>query len=135
MITVDTNSGEDAVYQSLEAECGASVQIRRQRLDVGDVFVHAHDTSLGSEEGAGDSCVKEFAHGICVERKTWADLCASIVDGRLAEQKSRMVEPNVRYVYAIECPTIDPWDGFYRGSMRNKCMWGALVKMQLRDGC
>lgn len=122
MITVDTNAGEDAVHASVLASCGAS-SVRRQRLDVGDVFVHADDD-------------QDFTRGICVERKTWADLCASIVDGRLHEQKSRMVEPAVRYVYAIEGADVAAWDGFYRsGSMRNKCMWGAIVKMQLRDGC
>lgn len=130
MITVDTNAGEDAVHAALVAD--GAWEVRRQRLDVGDVFVHG----LGVEAEAGATPAVGFTHGICVERKTWADLAASIVDGRLAEQKSRMVEPGVRYVYAVEEPDVAPWEGFYRGgAMRNKCLWGAVVKLQLRDGC
>lgn len=112
MITVDTNAGEDAVFAAVQA---GAAGCERQRLDVGDVLIR----TVGGD--------------ISLERKTWADLCASIADGRLAEQKSRMVDPSVRYVYAIEGADVAPWDGFHRG-MRQKCMWGALVKMQLRDG-
>ena len=120
-ITVDTNAGEDGVYEALLSL--EEFEVRRQRLDVGDAFVHTADD-------------ESFAEGICVERKTWADLAASIVDGRLAEQKSRMIDPAVQYVYAIEDQTVASWDGFFRGgAMRNKCLWGSIVKMQLRDHC
>lgn len=136
VITVDTNAGEDAVYAALE-KCGAGVnndyELRRQRLDVGDVCISHRDTSNASNDDSGDT--DRLTKSIVVERKTWADLCASICDGRLAEQKSRMVdETNVRYMYAIEGAEVHSWDGFHRGSMRQKCMWGALLKMQLRDG-
>lgn len=127
MITVDTNAGEDAVHAALVAH--GAWEVRRERLDVGDVFVHGEADAAAPTTAAPTT-------GICVERKTWADFAASIVDGRLTEQKSRMVEPGVRYVYAIEDPEVAPWEGFYRGgAMRNKCLWGALVKLQLRDGC
>ena len=116
MITVDTNPGEDAVFRALHDEAEAGVEVRRERLDVGDIVVQCSDDSK-----------------VCIERKTWPDLCASICDGRLGEQKSRMVEDNVRYVYAIEGAHVEGWNGFYRGSMRNKSMWGALVKIQFRD--
>ena len=115
-VLIDTNSGEDALFQAVQG--GGACDVSRQRLDVGDVLIRNESTGVA----------------VCVERKTHADLCASIVDGRLAEQKSRMVEPTVRYVYAVEGSTVEPWDGFYRGSMRNRCIWGALVKLQLRDG-
>ena len=110
MIAVDTNAGEDAGCAAMQ-----DVQAERRRLDVGDILVQGEDLS------------------VCIERKTWPDLCASICDGRLQEQKSRMLrDERTRYVYAVEGAEVEAWDGFHRG-MRQKCMWGALVKMQMRD--
>ena len=59
--------------------------MHRQRLDVGDAFVHITVDALQQR-------------GLCVERKTVADLCASIADGRWKEQKARMIAPEVAYV-------------------------------------
>lgn len=130
MITVDTNSGEDAVFAALpDLEDG--VVYRRQRLDVGDILVEGVTGVTGVVEG--DDEKQEEPPRVCIERKTWADLCASICDGRLQEQKARMIaDDRTRYVYAIEGGEVHAWDGFQRG-MRHKAMWGALVKLQMRD--
>lgn len=116
LVTVDTNAGEDAVFAALSETGIDGFDIRRQRLDVGDVRI-----SLGSD-----------GLTVVLERKTWADLASSICDGRLAEQKSRMVEGRVRYAYVIEGMHVEDWDGSYR-KLSHKCMWAALVKLQLRD--
>ena len=133
MIIVDTNSAEDPLYDALVTVHGAG-EVTRKRLDVGDIFV-GEDEREGKEEGEeeGTEGGGKAAKGVCIERKTWADLAASLCDGRLAEQRSRMLDDEgVRYVYAIEGPTVEGWDGFHRG-MRCKAMWCALVKMGLRD--
>jgi ERCC4-type nuclease len=111
------------VYAALQAD--ASFEVTRRRLDVGDILVATAQTSP-------EDALAEL-RAICIERKTWSDLSASICDGRLQEQKSRMLaEPDVRYVYMIEHPSVEPWAGTL-GGMRHSCMWGALTKMQLRD--
>ena len=127
LVVVDTNPGEDALFEALlkhtvgdDKPVQARADVRRQRLDVGDVRVSATD-------GDGDGMAVVF------ERKTWADLASSICDGRLVEQKSRMVEPNTRYVCVVEGPQVHAFDGMHR-NMGHRCMWGALIKMQLRDG-
>ena len=124
IITVDTNAAEDAVFAALQVKSSdvntPIIELRRERLDVGDVWIcDNRDEHLG---------------GIVLERKTWSDFGASICDGRLHEQKARMIDPKVHYAYVIEGGTVEHWDGFYRGSMRQKCMWAAIVKMQMRDG-
>lgn len=113
MIVVDTNAGEDRVFARLHEMLGSEV-VHRQRLDVGDVEVRGPDGTT-----------------ICVERKTWADLSASICDGRLQEQKLRMVGENTQYVYAVEGELCD-WQGAMRG-MRHKNLWAAIVKTAIRD--
>lgn len=114
-ITVDTNSGEDAVFAALERGCPEGATLERRRLDVGDL------------------CVEDAGVQVIIERKTWADLAASVCDGRFQEQKSRMIaSETVRYAYAIEGSSVEAWDGFHRG-MRNKALWAAVVKTALRD--
>lgn len=114
-ITVDTNAGEDAVWHGITA---AGYAARRARLDVGDVLVEGGERRL------------------CLERKTWADLAASICDGRLKEQKSRMVPeegaPPTRYVYVVEGGAVHDWVG-HHGGMAHAAMWACLVKTALRD--
>lgn len=113
MIYVDTNSAESAIAASL-ARLSPDTRVERRRLDVGDILVTHNEME------------------VCIERKTWADLAASICDGRLKEQKSRMLaSDHIRYVYAVE-GDLQPWTGTHR-NMVNKCMWGALVKTMLRD--
>lgn len=112
-IIVDTNSGEDAVYESLLKlqDC-----VVRERLDVGDFVIDCEEKGI-----------------ICVERKRWSDLASSICDGRFHEQKSRMVQPSTQYVYVIEHATVPSWKG-NQGSMQSHCMWAALIKTGIRDG-
>lgn len=113
---VDTNSGEDAVYHHIMTHRPDST-CTRHRLDVGDVEISCGGTK------------------VCIERKTWTDLAASICDGRFKEQKTRMVasEGKVVYLYVIEAERIPSWDDSHRG-MFCRAMWGAIVKTSLRDG-
>lgn len=114
MITIDTNAGEDAVAEQIEKLKADSVCVERRRLDVGDVLVTANGAT------------------VCMERKRWSDLAASICDGRLKEQKSRMLPAeDVTYAYIIEGPLVG-WGGSQRG-VSHRCMWPALVKTALRD--
>tara|TARA_B110001450_G_scaffold162114_1_gene151100 strand:- start:4937 stop:5731 length:795 start_codon:yes stop_codon:yes gene_type:complete len=117
MICVDTNSAEDGVFTALQIMTGMSVNVpsERRRLDVGDITM-----SNGSRT-------------FVIERKQWSDLAASICDGRLKEQKSRMVSTEkTLYMYVIE-GSLGSWDGSCRG-MKHTCMWAALTKTCLRDG-
>lgn len=116
-ITIDTNSGEDNVYDSILRQRTENVVVRRERLDVGDILIQV--------EGLDET--------VCIERKTWSDMASSIIDGRLQEQKSRMVEPNVIYMYVIESTHLPKWNATH-GYMKNTSIWGAILKLQLRDG-
>lgn len=112
-IVVDTNPGENPIYEHI-ADRRPNIAVCRKRLDVCDI---------------------EVRHGgqtICIERKTWSDLAASICDGRFHEQKVRMVPADgVMYAYVIE-GEIASWDGSLR-NMSHRSLWGALVKTALRD--
>lgn len=101
-IAVDAREGElrTALEAVVERECvcprrGGADIIEHGSLDVGDVRV----------TDAGERVV------ILVERKTVADLAASVKDGRYREQKARMLNTETRarerthvyvYVYVIE---------------------------------
>jgi ERCC4-type nuclease len=116
MIHVDTNSAEDFLETELRA---LGLPVVRQRLDVGDIQLSFEDTQL------------------VVERKTWADLAASICDSRWHEQKSRMLagegdEARTRYAYLIEGQLLD-WERSSGSRMQAKSLWAALLKTQLRD--
>ena len=113
-IVVDTNPGEDHVFQHLER---ISHNVIRRRLDVGDVQATIDDKI------------------VVFERKTWSDLASSICDGRWKEQKARMMNSQddhpTKYMYIIEGPLLG-WASNIHG-MQSKCMWGAIVKTALRD--
>lgn len=134
-IFVDTNAGEDGVFAALMHS--EEVTPLRKRLDVGDIWIQAPQTDTATGDDLKDdddtAAQRPTCKAVCIERKTWADLSASVVDGRLREQKSRMVEPGVRYVYAIEGSNVECWGGAMRG-VRHRCLWGAIVKMCMRDG-
>lgn len=76
---------------------------------------------------------------VLVERKTLADLAASIKDGRYAEQKQRlraaMTDPGCRVVVALETPrfSFDDAKGGGHG-LRHSALVSAVVNTQLRDG-
>ena len=85
-IIVDTNAGEDDLFERISAKHPAS---RRARLDVGDVLV------THPENGS-----------VVVERKSWADLAASLADRRYAEQKARQLagvaaDPSMTVVWLV----------------------------------
>lgn len=86
-VVVDTNSGEDFIFDKLGAKLGEA-RVSRRRLDVGDVHI-ACDGRL-----------------LIVERKSWADLQSSLTDGRLREQKARQMAavaetPGARVIWLI----------------------------------
>ena len=111
MIKIDTNAAETPLAAAIEVQ---GVKVERERMDVGDIMISFD------------------AFQICIERKRWSDLAASICDGRLHEQKLRMIAcDTIRYAYVIE-GELSSWNGSHRG-MDNKAMFCALVKTQLRD--
>jgi ERCC4-type nuclease len=120
-ITVDTNAAEDRLYglvgEQFTAHDGDC--LRRERLDLGDALITHGDQTL------------------VVERKTWADWCASITDGRYREQKARfagsLAKEGARLVYLIEHPEVVPLRG-KTGGMSNKAANAALLKTAHRDG-
>jgi hypothetical protein len=70
-IVVDTNAGENALYEALVRRFDEST-VTRRKLDVGDVV-------LSAESGT-----------VVVERKTWLDWAKSMTDGRYNSQKARL---------------------------------------------
>lgn len=117
MIQIDTNCAEDFLETMLAAE---GLPVVRARLDVGDVHMTYERT--------------EFV----IERKTWADLAASICDTRWHEQKSRMLqsedgEVTTHFAYLIEGSLLD-WEDTWGSRMSSKALWAALIKTQARDG-
>jgi len=119
-VTVDSRPGEDAVYSHLvELLDGcASISLSRGLLEVGDVCV----------EGPGKVVV--------LERKTFSDLCASLRDGRYANQKARLLAEQERraitFAYLVEgCP---PPETGTTHKTPNAHAYAALTKMALRDG-
>jgi len=114
MIVIDTNAAENFVYTHCLTR---TIPVQRQRLDVGDIELCFENTK------------------IVFERKTWADLAASICDGRWTEQKSRMSEDEnvtIKYAYIIE-GELPGWEPAPNSHMNPICLWGALLKTQLRD--
>ena len=115
-ITVDSNSGETPLFGHLIRLLKGPVV--RQRLDVGDVEIETEDRI------------------IVLERKTWPDLSASIVDGRWEDQKFRMLHSTTEkptiFGYVVEGDLL-AWDSNL-GGMRSKAMLAALAKAALRDG-
>lgn len=85
----------------------------------------------------GDIVVKSDTETLVFERKTVADLAASIKDGRFREQKQRLLShyPPHRITYIIE--------GSYKSIFRTtpfhgidgKAYTSAILSLQYRDGC
>ena len=76
---------EKAIIQGLEK---LSIPHQKENLAIGDFFCYFPN---------------EFQ--ICMERKTWQDLWASIIDGRYREQRSRLLEwmqDNHKVIYILE---------------------------------
>lgn len=61
---------------------------------------------------------------VIIERKTAADLLASIKDGRFREQRQRMLDSGARVVYILEGQIAD-----------DRLVQGALENLAVRHGC
>jgi ERCC4-type nuclease len=89
-------------------------------LHVGDIWI-----GLSGEEPAQG--------GLIIERKTWADLEASIMDGRYREQRGRLLaysqETGARVAYIIEKSTLRNWtqDTVRKFIMRLQLVHGIAV--------
>lgn len=123
MLFLDTNSGEDAVFASLEKLVDPA-KLRRQRLDIGDALLEVAD-----------------GRRIVVERKTWADFVASLRDNRYRDQKLRILAERERsmdaglpfnVVYVIEGRVVPAWDGATSHVPHLQAL-AALTKMAVRD--
>ena len=121
-VVVDTNAGEDKIYNALKNHLDPDAVLRR-RLDVGDVEIHAPDSD----------------RSIVIERKTWEDLGKSLRDGRYADQKARLLsdgdESSATVVYVVE-GHIRGWFGTTGPSQApipNAQLEAAIVKTTLRD--
>jgi ERCC4-type nuclease len=122
-IICDSNHAENGVHDRLVALAGP-VAVRRQRLDVGDFVVVAGSTR------------------IIIERKSSADLAASLQDGRCREQKTRQMaavaqdsEGKTRVVWLIE----GQLSGWHASMPPPRCfpvkqIETALVCTAVRDG-
>ena len=124
-ITVDSNSAERHIFSCLADELreDAGVHVQVRRLDVGDVEITVPGQRL------------------LIERKTAADMAASICDGRYREQKRRIqagvdhadADP-ARAIYIVE--TARPLDmrrDVRVGGMPMANVAAALVKTAVRD--
>ena len=85
------------------------VRITIDTLDVGDI-VFRNDSSIV----------------LVIERKTVADLDASIIDGRHREQKARLFASESRFMYVIE--------GDIRKSINYEVASGSIINTMFRDG-
>jgi ERCC4-type nuclease len=137
VVTVDTNSNEDALETAIRAELNAREPgrwtFRRARLDLGDARVQ-----YVAQGGV--------THSLLIERKHWPDWAASVQDGRYKEQKARWQRVAVaeqqegsdersRFVYLIEGPTVSPMEGLTRGErgISNAAVTAAALKTAVRD--
>jgi ERCC4-type nuclease len=116
---VDTREPESiktALVQSTATGAGAGAVLKA--LPVGDFWIGA-----GADDGVVESLPPSPA--VVVERKTVADLLASLTDGRFRHQRQRMLDLNPgKVVYVLEgAPSRDPR------------VQGALENLVLRHGC
>jgi len=123
MLILDTNSGEDGVFEALQKLVEPTL-LRRQRLDIGDALL----TVAGGRQ-------------IVVERKVFSDLVASLRDGRYSNQglrlkaeRERSIEAGTPFniVYVIEGRSVPSWDTKTGGVPNNQPL-SALTKMAVRD--
>jgi ERCC4-type nuclease len=119
VVRVDTNAAEREVGDKLVSLLPTG-SVRFEPLDVGDVVVEVSGKCL------------------LIERKTLADLAASVADGRLAEQVDRMLEAAERgaegttpvVLVTGEPPPVDGWVG----GMRASAVYGMLNRLQFAQG-
>lgn len=127
LVILDTR--EDALLAALGQlnPSASGVEVRVEPLPVADIAIRP-------------STPDDAAPLVLLERKTLADLAASIVDGRYHEQKSRLLEavetePH-RAAYVVEGGVLggDPAAVTVAGGVKADALWGAIVNSQCRDG-
>lgn len=97
----ERNAGLLAVLREME-----ELEIECTRLDVGDFQVN---------------------DAVLIERKTAKDFAASLIDGRLFSQASRLVQSPLRPAYIIE-GTADEWKSL---KVKRPAIQGALISLML----
>jgi ERCC4-type nuclease len=124
IVTVDSRPGENGLYGYLQEMMAddMAVTLDRSTLEIGDVRIISGNRT------------------ILIERKTWADLCSSLRDGRYLNQKARLLAERERrsgedsfvFVYLIE--GYPPAELGKTHSTPNSNAYAALTKMAIRDG-
>ena len=110
------------------------VDVRERALlaEMGDAVTKQAQLNLGDVEINVDGVVR-----LVIERKTLADLAASVKDGRYREQKARLLAniDTERVVYVIETAGF-AFDGQMRdvGGLPASTLQGCVISMILRDG-
>jgi ERCC4-type nuclease len=84
----------------------------KEQLDLGDIIFKENDEII-----------------LIIERKTLPDLKASICDGRLKEQKARLLGSSINIMYIIEGDFTDA----KIGSFPKNTLIGSIINMELRD--
>lgn len=113
VVQVKVDTRETALINTLDT----SFDFNIEPLDIGDVVIEDHDN-----------------HVLLVfERKTVADLAASIKDGRYKEQKHRLLSNYQahRITYIIEGGSVIPKDGH---GLRKSVYSGVFMNSMYRDG-
>jgi len=98
---------------------GVFADAEQKQLDIGDFAVVSRDVE------------QEDRIVLAIERKSLADLAASIKDGRYTEQKCRAVSVLGlgRFVYICEVGSDFEWSGCADGGVRS-----AIINTMIRDG-
>jgi ERCC4-type nuclease len=81
----------------------------------------------------GDYLIEKDGHpALCIERKTVADLVASIADGRHREQKARLITAFGQSVlFVIEG---NPFQQVFKSRINPYTVWSSIVNSMYRDG-
>ena len=85
-VTVAVDSRESKLIQKLQ-QSYPNFTFSVETLPVGDIALRVADQTV-----------------FLLERKTWSDLEASIIDKRFHEQGHRLAESGIRYAYVLEGP-------------------------------
>lgn len=120
------------------------IVVDTEALPVGDIKIHTKAASApasDSDSGSGDAGAPDPGRTlVLVERKSLADLAASISDGRYREQKARLLEAvggdqRARAVYVIEGGTLggDPDRAPVQSAVKADSLWGMIVNSTFRD--
>jgi len=148
MLKVDVR--ESALWSSLEGKAAAR-PMQRVALDLGDVWVEAPsaappseateateatDATEAPEEEATEAPSPAAAMVFVFERKTLADLAASIKDGRYREQKARLLSHYAphRITYIVEGGGMRWLRAGSANGLPHAVYQGAILHTLYRDG-